>query len=61
MALCGFSALLGLRYHRFIHELGRGLRALWVGGFRRGTVERLRRQRSALYDEVIGLVAVLDV
>ncbi len=61
MALCGLSALLGLRYHRFIQELGRGLRALWMGGFRRGTVERLRRQRSALYDEVIGMVAVLDV
>jgi hypothetical protein len=55
------SALLGLRYHRFIAELGHGLRALWVGGFRRDTVKRLRRQRSALYDEVIGLVAVLDV
>ena len=61
LALCVLSALLGLRYHRFIAELGHGLRALWVGGFRRDTVKRLRRQRSALYDEVIGLVAVLDV
>lgn len=61
LALCVLSALLGLRYHRFIQELGHGLRALWIGGFRRGTVERLRRQRAALYDEVIGLVAVLDV
>ncbi len=61
LALCVLSALLGLRYHRFIQELGRGLRALWIGGFRRGTVERLRRQRSALYDEVIGMVAALDV
>ncbi len=61
LALCVLSALLGLRYHRFIAEVGHGLRALWVGGFRRGAVKRLRRQRSLLYDEVIGLVAVLDV
>ena len=61
LALCLLSALLGLRYHRFIAELRHGLRALWAGGFRRGTVERLRRRRSELYDEVIGLVAALDV
>ena len=61
LALCVLSALLGLRYHRFIAELRHGLRALWAGGFRRGTVERLRRRRSELYDEVIGLVAALDV
>ena len=61
LVLCALSALLGLRYHRFIGELRHGLRALWAGGFRRGTVERLRRQRAALYDEVIGLIAALDV
>ena len=60
LALCVLSALLGLRYHRFIAELGHGLRALWVGGYRRGSVRRLRRQRATLYDEVIDLVAVLD-
>ena len=61
LVLCALSALLGLRYHRFIGELRHGLRALWAGGFRRGTVERLRRQRAALYDDVIGLIAALDV
>ena len=61
LALCVLSALLGLRYHRFIAEVGQGLRALWVGGSRRGAVERLRRRRSVLYDEVIGLVATLDL
>ena len=61
LALCAFSALLGVRYHRFIGELRHGLRALWAGGFRRGTMERLRRQRAALYDEVVGLVNALDV
>ena len=61
LVLCAFSALLGVRYLRFIGELRHGLRALWAGGFRRGTVERLRRQRAALYDDVVGLVNALDV
>ncbi len=55
LGLCSVSALLGLRYHRLIAELGHGLRALWTVGLRTGTVERLRRRRAELYDEVIGL------
>jgi len=55
LGLCSASALLGLRYHRLIAELGHGLRALWTVGLRTGTVERLRRRRAELYDEVIGL------
>ena len=61
LGLCVASALLGLRYHRLIAELGHGLRALWTVGLRTGTVKRLRRRRSELYDEVAGLAADLDL
>lgn len=60
LVLSAASAVLGLRYHRFVVELVRGLRALWVNGFRSGAVERLRRQRSKLYDEVMTLAAAPD-
>jgi 1-acyl-sn-glycerol-3-phosphate acyltransferase len=60
LGLCFASALLGLRYHRLIPELAHGLRALWTLGLRTGTVERLRRRRRELYDEVIGLAADPD-
>ena len=60
LGLCTASALLGLRYHRLIAELGHGLRALWTVGLRTGTVKRLRRRRSELYDEVAGLAADLE-
>ena len=55
LGFCSASALLGLRYHRLTAELGHGLRALWTVGLRTGAVERLRRRRAELYDEVIGL------
>ena len=61
LGLCAASALLGLRYHRLIAELGHGLRALWTVGLRTGTVKRLRRRRSELYDEVVGLAADLEL
>lgn len=61
LGLCSASALLGLRYHHLIPELAHGLRALWTLGLRTGTVERLRRRRSELYDDVIGLAADLDL
>ncbi len=61
LVLCVISALLGLRHHRLLAELRHGLRALWAGGFRRSTVERLRRQRAALHDDAMALVAALDV
>ena len=57
LGFCLASALLGLRYHRLISELVHGLRALWTLGLRTGTVERLRRRRFELYEEVIGLAA----
>ncbi len=60
LGLCAVSALLGLRYHRLIAELGHGLRALWTVGLRTGTVKRLRRRRAELYDEVVGLAADLE-
>ena len=59
--LCAVSGLLGLRYHRFVGELVHGLRALWAGGFRTGTLARLRRQRSELYDRAIELSEGLDL
>ena len=60
LALCAASALLGLRYHRLIAELGHGLRALWMVGLRRGTVKRLRQRRAELYDEVVALATAFD-
>lgn len=60
LGLCGVSALLGLRYHRLIAELGHGLKALWMVGLHPGTVKRLRRRRAELYDEVVALEATLD-
>ncbi len=61
LGLCCASALLGLRYHSLIPELAHGLRALWTLGLRAGTVERLRRRRADLYDEVIGPAVDLDL
>ncbi len=60
LGLCALSALLGLRYHRLIAELGHGLKALWTVGLRTGAVKRLRRRRAELYDEVVALEATLD-
>lgn len=59
--LCVLAGGLGLRYHRFVGELVHGLRALWAGGVRTGTVERLRRRRSQLYDEAVELASGLDL
>ncbi len=61
LALCCASALLGLRYHRFVGELGHGLRALWAGGFRRRTLARLRRRRAELYEQVIRMAPDVDL
>ncbi len=58
--LCAASALLGLRYHRLLAELGHGLKALWMVGLRRGTVKRLRQRRADLYDEVVAMATALD-